>query len=183
MPLIPITEAEYDVKIDLAYASAENILGRPIYQKALCYLHIEAAARLRQAVILARVLGCRLHIFDAYRPPEAQWVLWDAFPDPSFIADPRRGSPHGRGVAIDLTLIDQKGQPLDMGTAFDDFTSRSYHGDLTISPDAQRNRTLLLGIMTAAGWDFYRNEWWHYQLFQSRTYPLIADGASGEAMM
>ena len=183
IPLVPITEKDYEVTIDLAYASARNILGRPIYQKALCYLHMEAATRLRQAAALARPLGYRLNIFDAYRPPEAQWVLWNAFPDPSFVADPRRGSPHGRGVAVDLTLIDESGQLLDMGTPFDDFTPRSYHGDLAISIEAQRNRMLLLGIMTAAGWDFYRNEWWHYQLFQSRTYPLIADGAGGEPMM
>jgi len=41
--------------------------------------------------------------------------------------------------------------------------------------EAQRNRLLLMGLMTAAGWDFYRNEWWHYQLFDARRYPLISD--------
>jgi len=41
----------------------------------------------------------------------------------------------------------------------------------------------LLGIMTAAGWDFYRNEWWHYQLFNGRQYPLYSDSALNEGLM
>ena len=48
---------------------------------------------------------------------------------------------------------------------------------------AQRNRAVLLGLMTAAGWDFYRNEWWHYQLFDSRRFPLLSDSAAATAMM
>ena len=125
----------------------------------------------------------RLKIFDAYRPPEAQWVLWNAFPDPEFVADPRRGSPHSRGVAVDLTLVDRGGRELEMGTGFDDFTTRSHHGALDIPPEAQRNRAILLGLMTAAGWDFYRNEWWHYQVFNARSYPLIGDSALADGLM
>ena len=122
---------------------------------------------------LARPHGLSLKIFDAYRPPEAQWVLWNAFPDPEFVADPRRGSPHSRGAAVDLTLVDAAGRELEMGTPFDDFTPASHHGSLAVPAQAQRNRALLLGLMTAAGWDFYKNEWWHYQLFQARDYPLV----------
>ena len=70
-----------------------------------------------------------------------------------------------------------------MGTAFDAFTPASHHGDLGITPEAQRNRAILLGIMTSAGWDFYRNEWWHYQLFGSRDYELLGDAALPEGMM
>ena len=70
-----------------------------------------------------------------------------------------------------------------MGTAFDAFTPLSYHGNRDISAVAQRNRALLLGIMTAAGWDFYRNEWWHYQLFNPRRYPLLSDSAANTNMM
>ena len=46
---------------------------------------------------------------------------------------------------------------------------------LTVSPAAQRNRAILLGLMSAAGWDFYKNEWWHYQLFNSRSFPVYAE--------
>src|SRR3546814_17413263 len=72
---------------------------------------------------------------------------------------------------------------LDMGTGFDAFTPLAFHGSLDITPAQQRNRALLLGIMTAAGWDFYRNEWWHYQLFQPRRYPLLSDADAGTSMM
>ena len=183
MKLVEIDPSDYGIVIDLAYARADNVTGRPIYAHARCYLHEAAAAHLTRAVALAGSLGYRLKIFDAYRPTEAQWVLWNAFPDPEFVADPRRGSPHSRGVAIDLTLIDNDDRELDLGTPFDDFTQRSHHGSLAVSAEAQRNRALLLGLMTAAGWDFYRNEWWHYQLFNARSYPLISDSALGRGLM
>ena len=183
MSLLPITEAEYDVEIALAYATSENFTGRPIYRRARCYLHAAAAAALRRAVTLASGQGYRLKIFDAFRPSEAQWVMWNHTPDPEFLADPRRGSPHSRGVAVDLSLLDRKGRELDMGTGFDAFTPLSHHGSLDVSPQAQANRFTLLGIMTAAGWDFYKNEWWHYQLFNSRQYPLYSDSALLEGLM
>jgi D-alanyl-D-alanine dipeptidase len=109
--------------------------------------------------------------------------MWNHTPDPDFLADPRRGSPHSRGVAIDLTLIDGSGAELDMGTGFDAFTPRSHHGDTTVSPEAQRNRLILLGLMTSAGWDFYRNEWWHYQLFDARRFPVLSDSAMSPGLM
>jgi D-alanyl-D-alanine dipeptidase len=183
MTLVPISAADYGVDIRLAYAAAENFTGRPIYRHARCYLHADAAAALRRAVDLAGGLGYRLKIFDAFRPSEAQWVMWNHTPDPEFLADPRRGSPHSRGVAVDLTLLDAAGKELDMGTGFDAFTPLSHHASLEVSPAAQANRLMLLGIMTAAGWDFYRNEWWHYQLFNSRQYPLYSDSALKEGLM
>ena len=183
MSLLPITEAEYDVEIALAYATSENFTGRPIYRRAGCYLHAAAAAALRRAVTLASGQGYRLKIFDAFRPSEAQWVMWNHTPDPEFLADPRRGSPHSRGVAVDLTLLDEAGKELDMGTGFDAFTPLSHHGNLEIPAAAQANRSRLLGIMTAAGWDFYRKEWWHYQLFDSRRFPLYSDSALAAGLM
>jgi zinc D-Ala-D-Ala dipeptidase len=183
MSLLPITESDFGVDIALAYATAANFTGRPIYRRARCYLHAEAAAALRRAVALAAAQGYRLKIFDAFRPSEAQWVMWNHTPDPEFLADPRRGSPHSRGAAVDLTLTDGSGRELDMGTSFDAFTPLSHHASLEVSPDAQAHRSLLLGIMTAAGWDFYRNEWWHYQLFDSRRLPLYSDSALAEGLM
>src|ERR1700722_14791697 len=183
MALVAVTEAEFDVEIRLAYATADNLTGRPVYRRALCYLHRDAAAALGRAVSFARKLDLRLRIFDAFRPTEAQWRLWESRPDPTFLADPRRGSPHSRGVAVDLTLLDESGRELDMGTPFDAFTPLSHHGRTDVSAEAQRNRLLLMGLMTAAGWDFYRNEWWHYQLFEARQYPLISDADLARPMM
>lgn len=183
VPLVEIVPPAFPVALDIAYGTANNITGKPVYQRPRCYLHPDAAEKLGRAITLAGALGLSLKIFDAYRPTEAQWVLWNAKPDPDFLADPRRGSPHSRGVAVDLTLLDERGTELDMGTPFDAFTPLSHHGRTDVSAEAQRNRMLLLGLMTAAGWDFYRNEWWHYQLFDSRRYPLIDDGKEAPPMM
>lgn len=181
--LVEITESSHPVVIDLRYATNDNFTGEPVYRAdARCYLHPEAAQKFETAIRLAETQGYYFRIFDAYRPPEAQWKLWNHTPDPNFLADPRRGSPHSRGTAIDLTLM-RGGVDLDMGTKFDAFTPLSHHGNQHINPEAQRNRLLLMGIMTTAGWDFYRNEWWHYQLFNSRNYPLVPDGTVAAPMM
>ncbi|HZB93592.1 MAG TPA: D-alanyl-D-alanine dipeptidase [Stellaceae bacterium] len=183
MSLIEITEASHDVVIALAYATAANITGKPLYRNPRCFLHQDAAAHLARAVALARPLGLRLKLFDAFRPSEAQWLLWNACPDPAFLADPRHGSPHSRGIAVDVTLLDSAGAELDMGTAFDAFTPLSFHANTEIAPAAQANRLVLLGLMTAAGWDFYANEWWHYQLFDPRRYPLLGDADAPGPML
>lgn len=185
MPLVEITPEAYDVELDIVYATDRNITGQPIYRRAACYLHTDAAQLLRRAAELAAAQGYRLKVFDGFRPTEAQWVLWRHFPNPDYIADPRQGSPHGMGVAVDLTLVDAlAGGELDMGTPFDDLSSASWHGNTAISVDAQRNRCVLLGIMTAAGFDFFRNEWWHYQLFDVfGHYPLLSDSALAEGLM
>jgi D-alanyl-D-alanine dipeptidase len=185
-PLVRITPDSHDVDIALAYATAGNFTGKPVYRAdAGCFLHADAARLLARAVDLARPLGLRLKVLDAFRPAEAQWLLWNHSPDPGFLADPRRGSPHSMGAAVDLTLIDaQDGHELDMGTGFDAFTPLSHHGNQQIGVKAQRHRHLLMGIMTTAGWDFYRNEWWHYQLFNARAhYPVLSDTVLGGAAM
>jgi D-alanyl-D-alanine dipeptidase len=183
MLLVEIAAPRFSVAVSLAYATSDNFTGKPIYRRAGCYLHSDAADCLERAATLAAALDLRLKIFDAFRPTEAQWKMWRHTPDPTFVADPRRGSPHSRGVAVDLTLTDRDGRELEMGTAFDAFTERSFHGDTAISPEAQRNRHLLLGLMSAAGWDFFKNEWWHYQLFNARRYPLISDSVLPNPMM
>jgi D-alanyl-D-alanine dipeptidase len=182
LDLVAIAPPDFDVDVTLAYATEANLTGQPVYRNAECWLHREAAEKLAAAIALARPLGLRLRIFDALRPVEAQWALWNARPDPEFLADPRRGSPHSRGVAVDLTLLDGD-HALDMGTAFDAFTPLSHHGRTDVSAEAQRNRLLLMGLMTSAGWDFYRNEWWHYQLFDQRRYPLVSDADLPRPMM
>jgi D-alanyl-D-alanine dipeptidase len=183
MSMVEITAADFDVEIALAYATPDNITGKPIYARAGCYLHAKAAEKLQAAVALAKPLGLRFKIFDAYRPTEAQWKLWEAFPSEEFVANPRKGSPHSRGVAIDLTLLDGAGKELDMGTGFDEMRAISHHARTDIPVEAQRNRFTLMGIMSAAGWDFYKNEWWHYQLFQSRDYPLIDQATLSKPLM
>jgi zinc D-Ala-D-Ala dipeptidase len=183
MSLIEIAPPAFDVIREIAYAGDDNFTGKAIYRRAAAYLHADAAERLTAAIVLAASADLRIKLFDAFRPSEAQWVLWNHLPDPNYIADPRKGSAHTRGVAVDLTLIDAGGAELEMGTAFDDFSDRAHHGNTAISADAQRNRMTLLGIMTAAGWDRYDFEWWHYQLFDVARYPLLGDDALDDGLM
>ncbi|MFM0172847.1 D-alanyl-D-alanine dipeptidase [Paraburkholderia sediminicola] len=177
--LIEITPATHGVDIDLVYATARNLTGKPIYKAAHCLLLEPAEAALRRAVELANQIGTTLRIFDAYRPPQAQQVLWDFLPDPTYVADLTRGSNHSRGTALDLTLLDAHGEELDMGTGFDAMTIESEHFHPGLPLEVQRNRMLLLGVMHGAGFTHIKSEWWHYELPGSRALPLIDNSASG----
>ena len=145
--LVEIAPPRFDVSLALAYATDDNVTGHRIYGRAACYLHRDAASLLDRAIDIASTQGLQLIVFDGYRPVEAQWALWRQCPDPTFLADPRRGSPHSRGVAVDLGLVDREtGVPLDMGTGFDDLTPRAFHGSSAPTPRAQRNRMLPLPL-------------------------------------
>lgn len=171
--LIKVNKKNIDVLIDLRYSTNNNFTKEKVYFSQECYIHKVAYEHLHIAVEIAKKQKLILKIFDAYRPPSVQRKLWECLPDPNFIAPPDKGSPHSRGVAVDLTLTDSQEKELDMGTGFDEFSRLSYHGCMDISMQSYQNRLMLLGIMTDAGWDFYRNEWWHYQLFNSKKFPLI----------
>ena len=182
--LIEIAPLRFDVDLDLRYATADNLTGAPIYARPLCLLHADAVPFLERAVALARGLGLRLRLFDGFRPVEAQRRLWQALPDPLYIADPRHGSNHSRGTALDLTLADGAGRPLEMGTLFDAMTPLSHHGRTDLPAEVQRHRALLAGVMAGAGWHAYPYEWWHYQIPGAETYPLLSDSPSvGKRMM
>lgn len=175
MNLVEITEQSHPIVLDLRYGSTNNFTNTLIYEKSRCFLHADALILLENAIKLAAQQKLRFKIFDAFRPQKAQEKLWSICPDPMYVAPPDKGSPHTRGVAIDLTLIDENDNELDMGTPFDDFTEQSHHG-ASVTPQANANRYKLLGIMMSAGWDLYQNEWWHYQLFKARdNYPVILD--------
>ncbi len=175
--LVQITAEEFDVILDLRYASKNNVCEHKLYAQPICFLHQDAANFLKKAVVSAKSLGLKIKIFDGFRPIEVQKYMFDKFSvndDSGFISNPDGGAiPHCRGAAIDLTLTDAGGNELDMGTDFDEFSDLAFHNCQKISVVAQKNRLLLLGIMTISGFDFYSKEWWHYQLFEPRKYPII----------
>lgn len=171
------------IDIDLRYATADNLTGRPIYDRPVALLHPDAHAALMHAADMAAAQRLRLRVFDAYRPVAAQWRLWNVLPDPDFVADPREGSVHARGVAVDLTLASADGTPLDMGTAFDEMTPLSGHGCSGIEPAAQAHRLLLLGLMVASGWEHHPNEWWHYNLRAWASHQPLRDEVEGRVLM
>lgn len=184
--LVEIKKDVPNIFFEIAYATTGplNFTKTAIYKNPFCFLHEKAAEKLYLVADHAEKLGLGLKIFDAFRPQEAQWKLWETCPNPTFVADPKRGSAHSRGIAVDITLVDLKTrEELEMGTPFDNFTEQAFHRDFTVSSLAQRNRLLLLGLMTEAGWDFYSKEWWHYQLFDAPSYPLLSDKDAPKSMM
>jgi D-alanyl-D-alanine dipeptidase len=181
--LVPI-RAEDGIVLDIRYATADNLTGKPIYRRPVALLLPQAAALLGAARRHAAALGLAIKVFDAYRPIEAQWALWRALPDARYVSNPRLGGVHPRGAAIDLTLLDAAtGAELDMGTGFDAVTEASAHASLAVPPAALRNRAVLLGLMTAAGWACYAAEWWHYQLHDAAAHPPLSASAVPEGPM
>ncbi|WP_067521732.1 D-alanyl-D-alanine dipeptidase [Endozoicomonas ascidiicola] len=173
--LVQITKEEYDVELEIAYATSNNFTGEPVYKAPLCYIHPEAANRLKRAIALLAPLNLKLKIWDAFRPLAAQAALFQHFPNPAYVSHPETGPrTHCRGVAIDLTIIDQYGKELEMGTMFDDFRTIAHHGNEQVSLEAQKNRFLLAGVMNIAGFDTFDTEWWHYQLPNLESFPIIS---------
>lgn len=183
--LVQITAKDYGVIIDLKYGTNDNFTGKQIYQKEEegCFLHPEAAAKLKKAAELAKEKGFQLKIFDAFRPVDAHRELQKSVSDPKWVS--KNISNHSRGVALDLTLATPEGKDLDMGTAFDAFTDLSEHG-ASVSKEVTKNRKLLRSIMEQAGFTAYEGEWWHYQLPNAREpgkYPYYTDKEAGTGLM
>lgn len=161
--------------IDLKYATADNITGAPIYREARCLLHTEAVTALAKSISIAQLAGLSLVVYDAYRPQQAQAILWNACPDPQYVVDVAIGSNHSRGTAIDVTLMDDRGHLLDMGAGFDEMHDRSHAWHPSVPPAAQRNRLLLNAIMFGGGFVGINSEWWHFELPDAARYPLLDD--------
>lgn len=173
--LVDVAALLPEVVIDLKYATDDNLTGQPIYREYRCLLHPDAAQALARCANVARLAGFNLKIFDAYRPQQAQVCLWTAFPNPEYVMDIRLGSHHSRGVAIDLTLLDEHGDALDMGAAFDEMNERSHPFYPDLPPTIQRNRLLLNAVMQAGGYCGIASEWWHFELPNAKEYPLLTD--------
>ena len=179
-----ISPPRFDVVVDLVYGHDDNFMGQSIYANPRCFLHADAAACLELAVGYAAEQGLRLKVTDAFRPSEAQWVHCGTIrPIPIMSPTHAVARPTAEGAAVDVTLLDAQGSEFDMGGPVDDLTANGHHDAVGITPGQRANRFLLLGIMTAAGFDWYVNEWWHYQLFAPRRYPVLSDRAAGTDMM
>ncbi len=173
-PLVDAVRVVPGLRLDIRYATARNITGRPLYAAGRCLLLPETAAAL--ARVQARLVRSRrrLLVWDCYRPPSAQRALWKIFPHPGWVADPRTGSNHERGTAVDLTLADASGRPLLMPTDFDSFDPRARQGATRGIPrEALENRERLRAAMRAEGFITIRKEWWHYDLPGARSHPIL----------
>lgn len=174
--LIELTRLDPTIKLDIRYATANNVTGRKLYSEARAFLMGEPAAALVRASIRAHAAGYGLTIFDAYRPWRVTKALWDATPrsQRGFVANPKEGSKHNRGSAVDVSLHDLKtGALVEMPTAYDDFTRRAYRDYEPVSATARANRARLERWMEAEGFKGIPNEWWHFDWKAWRDYPIL----------
>lgn len=164
------------LRFDIRYAGTDNFMGAVFYRQAKAYLQRPAAEALAAAHDELREAGYGLMIFDAYRPWYVTWMFWEATPENlrHFVADPASGSRHNRGAAVDLTLYDlQTGQPVPMGSEFDEFTERSYPDYPGLTPRERANRDRLRRAMEAHGFAVYPYEWWHFDHRSWPDYPIM----------
>jgi D-alanyl-D-alanine dipeptidase len=164
-PLVP------DAIVDMRYATADNFTGKQLYPVARCKLRRSVAVRLVEAVQALRREHRRLVLWDCYRPSSIQELMWKLVPDERYVANPRKGSRHGRGAAVDVALADEGGRLLVMPTAFDEFSAAA-HRDRALASEKGAEARLLDTAMTAAGWVGLPTEWWHFDAPDATKYPL-----------
>ena len=165
------------LRVELKYATADNFMGRPVYDGLTrAFLHPDAARKLRRAHELLRLErpDLTLLVYDAARPIAVQRIMWSLV----------RGTPNNFGLAVDLTLCDTLGHALSMGTPFDHFgptanidREPSLVRTGRITQQELQNRLLLRRVMRAAGFTTVTSEWWHFNACPAAraraSYPLI----------
>ncbi|WP_296699347.1 M15 family metallopeptidase [Algoriphagus sp.] len=179
--LVNVEEVVSGIRVELKYSTEDNFFGRDVYGDLIhAYLQPRVADSLKvvQEMLQAENPDLTLLIYDGARPRSVQQILWDNLdkPDslkPLYVADPKVGSLHNFGVAVDLTIFNTKtSEPLDMGTGYDFFGYQAYpdreeqmleEGKLTEEQIA--NRELLRKVMTANGFTGIGSEWWHFNAF------------------
>jgi D-alanyl-D-alanine dipeptidase len=162
--LVDVRTVVPDAVIDLRYATPNNFVGVPLYPAdARCLVHESMAPGLAAAAAALRPRGEVLVFWDCYRPHDVQVRMFEAVPDPNWVARPGPyARSHEAGRSVDVTIASAGGL-VDMGTDFDDFTPRglAYATD-GVSAAAHRNRARLRDAMKAGGLTVYEGEWWHF---------------------
>ncbi len=168
------------ILVELKYATTDNFMGKNVYGNLKTgYLQPEALDKLLKAqhFLKKEAPELRLLIYDVARPRRIQQVLWDSSDLPleersQYIANPKSGSIHNYGCAVDLTLATADGTPLDMGTGYDDFSTLAHSDNEDelvakglLTPQQRKNRLLLRSVMIEAGLLPLDSEWWHFDAF------------------
>ena len=197
---LPLREGLVDVQslndkilVDLKYSGPDNFTKVQLYFKITkAYLQKEVGEKLALAQTILNETHPDYHllIYDAIRPREVQYRMWEAldsipvYQRVKFVSNPRNGSIHNFGAAVDLTICDAQGVPLDMGAGYDDPNKIAYPsmerrflktGELL--PIHVQNRELLRSVMRKSGFSGITTEWWHFDACsraQARAkYPII----------
>ncbi|MBO4581614.1 MAG: M15 family metallopeptidase [Bacteroidales bacterium] len=173
--LVEIQTLSPDIKVMLPYGTSENFMGEPLYETSqYAYFQKDVAQMVVQAesYLHEQYPDYMLLIYDAARPLSVQQKMWKVVRNTVakyYVSPPNRKSLHNYGVAVDLTIIDEYGEPLDMGCNYDTFDSIAHinneqmllqQGKLT--QEQYNNRQLLRNVMRKAGFKTITREWWHF---------------------
>ncbi len=189
--LIDVRLIDPSIVVDLKYAKADNFMGTDIYgDYTRAYLRPEAAWKLVRAneILQERHPNLRILVGDALRPRSVQRKMWQLVagtPMQPYVANPKWGSMHNYGAAVDVTLYDvETEERLDMGTPLDHFGPLAqpkledrFLKEGKLSRDQVENRRILRSAMKGAGWHPLNIEWWHFNAFSKdyirRNYSII----------
>ena len=164
------------IKLDIRYATARNFVGRPVYTEARAFLQRPAALALVRVQRALQPNGYGLLIFDAYRPWSVTNLFWEVTPKSKrgFVANPKKGSKHNRGCAVDLSLFDlASGSEVEMPSTYDEMSPRASPDYAGGSAEARARRDMLRAAMEAEGFTVEPNEWWHFNCREWREYPIL----------
>ncbi len=169
-----------DIAVELRYATKHNFTGQRIYCFSEVWLRYGTVKKLMLVQDELRQQGLSLKIWDGFRPPSAQFLLWQICPDPKYVSDPNKGfSSHSRGNTVDITLVDASGKELEMPTGFDDFSTLADRDYSDCPTQAAENARLLEQLMLRHGFNPYSGEWWHFS--DTQAYPVAEDFEPVEA--
>ncbi len=171
--LVDIAQINKNIILDIKYATKNNFLNEAVYPAPRCFLVKLAAMKIDSIQSELEQQGLGLKIFDGYRPFSVTEKMWEILPDDRYVANPKNGSRHNRGAAVDLTLVDSLGNELEMPTAFDAFTEIAAHAYQNLPEHVLKNRELLRTIMEKYGFTPIKSEWWHYDLKNYKKYPIL----------
>ncbi|MDH6307424.1 D-alanyl-D-alanine dipeptidase [Dysgonomonas sp. PFB1-18] len=173
--LTNVSQVDKSICYDLKYATTDNFTKTILYDSLLnIYLHPLAATKLIEAQKYLKALHPELSllVYDAVRPLSVQRKMYNVVQNTkyaAYVANPSRTGLHNYGMAVDLTICDTAGKPLDMGTPFDFFGAAAginREAELVqkgvLTRQQVKNRELLRKVMTHAGFLTIRGEWWHF---------------------
>lgn len=163
------------IVFDLRYTGKNNFTKTKLYPSLkTSYLRTRVANDLLKVQTELMKEGLGLKIFDAYRPYSVTEKMWVLVNDDRYAADPKNGSGHNRGIAVDLTLINIKTkEAVDMGTDFDNFSDTAHQNFMALPEKVLQKRILLKELMEKNGFKSLATEWWHYSFIDGTSYELM----------
>lgn len=163
-----------DIVLDLRYATTNNFMSKKLYKSADAFYGLAATIALTKVQDSLKKINLGLKIFDAYRPYAATCLMWQVVKDDRYAANPKTGSGHNRGIAIDLTLINFITKTeVPMPTSFDNFSDTSHHNFTALPLNVLENRRILTTIMEHFGFKKLDTEWWHFQFITAVKPPVF----------